>query len=30
ASTIGISAPANVKAMLPATTWTQPSGCDLS
>lgn len=30
ASTIGITAPANVKAMLPATTWPQPSGCDLS
>lgn len=30
ASTIGITAPANVKTMLPATTWPQPSGCDLS
>ncbi|ARV22871.1 endonuclease [Xanthomonas citri pv. glycines] len=30
ASTIGITAPANVKAMLPATTWPQTSGCDLS
>ncbi|MFC0155998.1 DNA/RNA non-specific endonuclease [Xanthomonas dyei] len=29
ASTIGITAPAAVKAMLPATTWPQPSNCDL-
>ena len=29
ASEIGISAPAAVKAMLPATTWPQPSNCDL-
>ncbi|CAD0353669.1 DNA/RNA non-specific endonuclease [Xanthomonas hortorum] len=30
ASAIGITAPAAVKAMLPATTWPQPSNCDLS
>lgn len=30
ASYVAINAPASLKNMLPASTWTQPAGCDLS